>query len=80
MTTGLLTATITMESRAGIVNRSTPSRKDMKARKSSLCFQTFKLLALCWTSFAKARVEIQLPLSFFYFLEQNHAADKYTWR
>ena len=44
MTTVLLTATITMESRARIVNRSTPSQKDMKARKSWPCFQTFKLL------------------------------------
>ena len=55
MTTAVLfTATITMESRSRIGNRSTPSQKDIKARKSSPCFQTFKLL------FAKARVEIQI--------------------
>ena len=45
MTTAmLLTATITMESGASIGNRSTSSQKDMKVRKSSPCFQTFKLL------------------------------------
>ena len=36
----LLTATIAMESRARIGNRSAPSQKDRKARKSSPCFQT----------------------------------------
>ena len=74
----LLTATITMESRAGIGNRSTPSQKDMKAKEIITVFSNIQV-ALLWTSFTKARVEIQMSLSYFHFLEQNHVVDNYTW-
>ena len=79
MTTVLLTVTITMESRARIVNRSTSSQKDMKKQKDMKAVFSNIQVALCWTSFAKARVEIQISL-YFHFLEQNHAVDNYTWR
>ena len=78
MTTAvLLTATVTMESRARIGNRSTLSQKDMKGIIT--VFSNIQV-ALRWTAFAMARAEIQMALSYFHFWKKNHAVDNYTWQ
>ena len=74
----LLTVTITMESRARIENGSTPFLKDRKARKSSPCFQTFKLLCAELPS-QKLEWRYKCP-SIISFLEQNQAVDNYPWQ
>ena len=70
MTTAVpLTATITMKSRARIGDRFTPPQNHMKARKLFGAVFSNIQVALRWTVdvFAKARVEIQMSLSYFHF-------------
>ena len=69
MTTAvLLTATVTMESRARIGNRFTPSQKEKEGKEVIAVFSNIQV-ALRWTVdvFAKARVEIQMSLPYFHF-------------
>ena len=78
MTTAvLLTATVTMESRARIGNGSTLSQKDRK-RSHHRIFKHSSCSALdCLRKGSSGDTDVPLIFSF---LEKNHAVDNYTWQ